>query len=472
MDRELTFPDGFLWGAATSAYQVEGGAREGGRGPSIWDRFCHAGRALHGDTGDISADHYHHLDDDLDLMAGLGLKAYRFSIAWPRVQPSGRGAANAVGLDFYRRLVNGLRERGIIPLATLYHFDLPQALEDRGGWVVRDTTERFAEYATIVGEALGDAVDMWITFNQPWSGAWMGYGAGVFPPGHTDIGETIAALHHQLLAHGMAAAALRQACVTQPQIGITLGLNPIRPALPTPEDERVAFLADVTGNRLEFEAVIYGRYREEVLSLYEDARPGFSVVRAGDLQTVSTPLDFFGLNYYRSRALVSTATIEARGGLPSGLVPVDGLYSVSREPGVGGIDVRPDNTQVTAAGWTIDPPALTEVLLNLRDECGWLPIYVTENGAACHDYIDPEGGVDDTERLTYLDGHVRAVHDALQRGVNVRGYFVWSLLDNFEWTAGYQQRFGLVFTDYGTQKRTPKASYWWYRDLIARNALT
>ena len=453
----MSFPEGFLWGAATAAYQIEGAANEGGRGTSIWDTFSHTpGKVLHGDTGDVACDHYHRLEEDLDLMASLGLRAYRFSVAWPRIQPAGSGPANKVGLDFYRRLVDGLLERGITPALTLYHWDLPQALQDRGGWTSRETGERFAEYATIVYEELADVVPYWITLNEPWVSAWLGHGVGLHAPGKQDPNAALAATHHLLLGHGRALEAMRRAG-GDARIGITLNLSPVRPASAEPADAGAARRVDGNANRLYLDPLFRGAYPEDVLRHYR-AVSDFSFVRDGDLEKISQPLDFLGVNFYMRH----TVRDEARAGASR-------LRTAMRFADLGAETVLPEGIETTAMGWPVEPDGLTELLVRLDEEYTKLPIYITESGAAFHDYADPEGVVNDEERVAYLDAHFRAAREATERGVDLRGYFVWSLLDNFEWAEGYSKRFGLIHVDYPTQRRTPKASARWYREVIRRN---
>ncbi len=447
----MRFPENFLWGVATAAYQIEGAVNEDGRGPSIWDTFSHTpGKVLHSDTGDIACDHYHRLEEDLDLMASLGIRAYRFSVAWPRIQPEGSGLANQKGLDFYRRLVAGLRERSIEPTLTLYHWDLPQALEDRGGWTVRETSERFAEYAGIVYEALKGEVGAWITLNEPWVSAWLGYGAGVHAPGRRDISEALAATHHLLLGHGLAVENMRSLGGND-RIGITLNLSPVRAASEDAADTEAARLVDGNANRLYLDPLFRGAYPEDMLQHYA-SESDFSFVRDGDLETIAAPLDFLGVNYYM-RHTVRAAAEEGR----------------SRFPGMRAEMLIPPGAQTTAMGWPVEPDALTELLVRIDREYTQVPIYITENGAAFYDYADPEGDVDDEERIEFLDSHFRAAHEAIEQGVNLAAYFVWSLLDNFEWAEGYSKRFGIVYVDYPTQRRIPKMSARWYADVIRRN---
>jgi len=452
----MRFPENFLWGTATAAYQVEGAVEEDGRGPSIWDTFSHTpGKVRHGDTGDIACDHYHRLEEDLDLMADLGLQMYRFSVAWPRIQPEGRGPTEQKGLDFYRRLVDGLRQRSIQPMLTFYHWDLPQALEDRGGWASRETSERFAEYVGVVYEALSDEVGYWITLNEPWVSAWMGYGLGTHAPGRQGSDTALAATHHLLLGHGLAMERMRSAGDDN-QLGVTLNLHPAHPSRDTRDDNDAARRTDGQANRLYLDPLFRGEYPEDILSFYAERGVDLSFVREGDLQKISVPIDFLGVNYY-FRHLIREAPEE-----PLSQVPFSDL---------GARPIVPHEGEKTAMGWPVDPEGLMEMLVRIKDEYADVPIYVTENGCAVDDYIDPEGGVDDEERISYLDSHFRAAHEAIERGVDLRGYMVWSFLDNFEWAEGYSKRFGIVFVEYGTQRRVPKASARWYAGVIRRNGL-
>jgi beta-glucosidase len=454
----MNFPDNFLWGTATAAYQVEGAANEGGRGASIWDTFSHTpGKVYRGDTGDIACDHYHRLEEDLDLIAELGLRAYRFSVAWPRIQPEGTGAANQSGLDFYRRLVEGLRERSIEPMITLYHWDLPQALEDRGGWTSRETSERFAEYAGIMYEALGDAARFWITLNEPWVSAWMGYGMGTHAPGREGTDNALCATHHLLLGHGLALERMRSLGSGDNQLGITLNLAPVRPATEDAADAEAARRVDGNANRLYLDPIFRGGYPEDMMGHYA-SESDFAFVKDGDLEKISAPLDFLGVNYYMRHTVVDGQRDS-------------GLATAMRFSSVGAATVLPPGVETTAMGWPVESDGLTELLVRLHEEYTQGPIYITENGRAVYDYVDPEGDVDDVERVAYLEDHFRAAHAAIEQGVNLQGYMVWSLLDNFEWAAGYAKRFGIVFVDYGTQRRIPKMSAGWYKGVIERNGL-
>ncbi len=465
MDR--SFPEGFLWGAATAAYQVEGAVTEGGRGQSIWDSFSHSpGHTLNGDTGDVTSQHYRRTAEDLELIKQLGVGAYRFSVAWPRVQPEGKGSANSAGLDFYRRLAAGLRQQGTVPVATLYHWDLPQSLEDVGGWTARDTAERFADYAAMVVEALSDDVGMWITLNEPWCSAWLGYGVGVHAPGRKHVGLSVLATHHLLLAHARGTEVLRSA--TKTPVGITLNLGPQIPGSSHELDVAAARRADGALNRMYLGPLFKGEYPEDVVELLARYTPGFDVVEPGDLAAISQPVDFLGVNYYRTDVAVDPGRLaEARSagycvGPQGAEDPPDPFRAV--------IVGRPELAR-TAADWEVDPGGLTDVLVRVRDEYTSVPIYVTENGAAQHDYVGPDGALRDLGRIRYLHDHIGAAKDAIDQGVDLRGYFVWSLLDNFEWAMGFSMRFGLVWVDYPTGQRVPKESYNWYRQVIAANSL-
>jgi beta-glucosidase len=451
-----TFPTGFLWGASTAAYQVEGAAFEDGRGPSIWDTFSHTpGMTRGGDTGDVACDFYHRMDGDLDLMKSLGLDAFRFSIAWPRVQADGRGAVNQRGLDFYRRLVDGLRGRGIVPAATLYHWDLPQPLEDAGGWTNRDTAERFADYAGIVAEAIGEAVGIWITVNEPQVVAHQGYRVGTHAPGRKDAAAAAAATHHLLLAHGLALPRLRAALPAGARVGISLDLHPIRAV--DAGSEQSAAVSDAEQNRIFLDPVLHGRYpaaaREELV-------PSRALIQDRDLELISAPIDFLGVNYYSPHYVRAADWTDLR----RNETPIAGRPDV--------VDYCPDDLPRTTMGWLIEPDALYDLLCTLETEAPGLPLYVTENGCAAEDYVDPDGVVNDFERIAYLSGHFDAAWRAVRDGVNLAGYFVWSLLDNFEWAWGYQKRFGLVYVDFATQTRIPKRSAEFIREVALANALT
>jgi beta-glucosidase len=433
--RPDAFPVGFRFGVAMAAYQIEGAVNEDGRGPSIWDTFCRRpGAVAGGDTGDVACDHYHRWREDLDLMASLGVESYRFSISWPRVQPDGRGALNAAGVDFYRRLCEGLCERGIEPVATLYHWDLPQARQAVGGWAARDTAERFAEYAALMGKSLGDVVAGWITHNEPWVVAFLGHAEGTKAPGIRDWPTALRASHHLLLSHGWAVQALRGK-----PTGITLNLAPVRS-----DDPEAALRMDGYLNRWFLDPVFRGRYPEDMVRHYERRYGPFDVVRDGDLDAISAPLDFLGVNYYFPQRVRSDPSRQ----------PLE-LASVLPPP------------PTTAMGWEVDPDGLHELLVRVRRDYGDIPIYITENGAAFEDGPVVNGTLEDPRRVDYLRSHLSALARAVADGVDVRRYFAWSMLDNFEWEHGFAKRFGLVYVDYATQRRVPKSSALWYRDFIA-----
>jgi beta-glucosidase len=459
----LRFPAGFVWGAATAAYQIEGAATADGRGPSIWDTFSHTdGNVLGGDTGDLAIDHYHRYGDDVALMAELGVAAYRFSVSWPRVQPTGAGPANQAGLDFYRRLVDALLAAGIEPYPTLYHWDLPQPLEDAGGWPVRDVAERFAEFAVLVQEAIGDRARHWTTVNEPWCAAFLGYASGAHAPGRREPAAAVRAAHHLLLGHGLATAALR---AQRPgnRIGIALNLYAVSPASHAEEDHDAARRIDGLQNRLFLDALFRAAYPTDVLADLV-GRCDLGHVRDGDLAAIATPLDMLGVNYY-SRHTVS--------GLPGaqGSDGTSALPAASPWPGSEHVRFVSTGRPVTGMGWEIDEPGLVEVLRRVAGSCPGLPLFVTENGAAFADELAPDGSVHDRERTAYLDAHLRACHAAIASGVPLRGYFAWSLMDNFEWTWGYSKRFGLVYVDFGSQDRIPKDSARWYAEVIRRGGL-
>ncbi|WP_327392240.1 MULTISPECIES: GH1 family beta-glucosidase [unclassified Streptomyces] len=467
---EVRFPRGFLWGTATAAYQVEGAADEDGRTPSIWDTFAHTPGKVHGgDTGDLACDHYHRFREDVALMGALGLTAYRFSVSWPRVQPSGRGKADQRGLDFYRALTDELLSHGITPFLTLYHWDLPQALEQGpgGGWPARETAYRFAEYAHLVAEALGDRVQQWTTLNEPWCSAFLGYGSGVHAPGRTDPVAALHAAHHLNLGHGLAAQAVR-AAVPGAQLMVSLNTAAVRPRSDSAADRDAARRIDALANRVFSGPMLHGVYDEDLLA--DTAHlTDWSCVRDGDLAAIHQPLDALGLNYY-TPALVSGPDPEAEGAQP---VRDDGHGASEHSPWPGSEHVSFHQTagERTAMGWTVDPEGLTELLLRHHREAPDLALYVTENGAAYEDVPGADGLVHDPRRIAYLRQHFTAVHKAMSQGADVRGYFLWSLLDNFEWAYGYSRRFGAVHVDFATQRRTPKASALWYARVAAGGRL-
>jgi beta-glucosidase len=446
-------PDRFLFGAATAAYQIEGATEEDGRGESIWDVFSRVpGNVLGGDTGRRATDHYHRYQEDLDLIRGLGLDAYRFSIAWPRIQPHGSGPVNSAGVDFYERIVDGLLERGVIPVPTLYHWDLPQALEDQGGWLVRETAERFAEYAAAVAAVLGDRIPMWTTLNEPWCAAFLGYGSGEMAPGITDPASALRAAHHLNLAHGLGAEAVRASTPTGTQISVTLNLHHITddPASPTDGARRL----DAVANRIFTGPMLRGAYPDDLLADTASITD-WSFIVDGDLERIAQPLDSLGVNYYHSE-VVRPRTTESLQGDP-----------MAAFPGCGDLEFTPYSPPLTDMGWNIDPHAFEDLLLSVHADFPGVPIYVTENGAAFPDRV-VDGRVHDQDRIQYLESHIGAMFRAMAAGADVRGYFAWSLLDNFEWALGYSKRFGIVRVDYDTFERTIKDSGHWYRDFIRR----
>jgi beta-glucosidase len=453
------FPPEFLWGTATSAFQIEGGADLDGRGPSIWDTFCATpGRVRGGDDARIAADHRRRMPEDVALVASLGIPAYRFSISWPRVQPTGRGAISEPGLDFYRALVHELLAAGVEPVVTLYHWDLPQSLEDAGGWPARDTAARFADYALAVGRALGADVRRWSTVNEPWCASMLGYAAGVHAPGRVDAAAAVAASHHLLLGHGLAVDALRATVRGDAEIAITLNPYPVVADGPTDADHDAARRVDGVANRLWYDAVLQGRYPDDVLDDFATVSD-LSHIRDGDLAQIARPLDALGLNYYRRHHVRASAGASSTG--PGAQWP--GSPDVQL--------VTPPEATTTDGGWAIEPDGLTEALVALTADYRPPPLYVHEAGAAFDDVAGPDGEIDDRRRIAWLEGHLEAAAAAITAGVDLRGFFVWSLLDNFEWAEGYAHRFGIVHVDFESQVRTPKASARWYSAAIAQGGL-
>ncbi|MFI9718122.1 GH1 family beta-glucosidase [Streptomyces sp. NPDC052396] len=452
------FPHGFVWGAATAAYQIEGAVHADGRTPSIWDTFSHTpGKVLGGDTGDVADDHYHHWRQDIRLMSGLGLGAYRFSVSWPRVQPTGRGRASRAGLDFYRRLVDELLAHGIQPVLTLYHWDLPQELEDAGGWPERETAHRFADYARLVAEALGDRVPEWATLNEPWCSAFLGYAAGVHAPGRTDEAGALRAAHHLNLAHGLGAQALRATLPRGARVAVVLNPNAVRARSTSAEDADARRRIDALSNRIFTGPMLHGAYPDDLLADTAGITD-WSFVRDGDTHTIRQPLDWLGINYY-TPSVVSAATGEPPSAGPTAY------------PGAQGVAFHQPPGKQTAMGWTVDPSGLYDLLMRFCNEVPGLPLAITENGAAYEDRPDIQGAVHDPERVNYLHAHLQTLLRALADGADVWGYFAWSLLDNFEWAYGYSKRFGLVYVDYATLERTPKTSARWYREVIRSGQL-
>ena len=433
------FPPGFRFGTSTAAYQIEGAVAEDGRGPSIWDTFtAQPGRIADGTSGAVACDHYHRWEEVVALLKQLGAGGYRFSIAWPRIQPTGSGAAEERGLAFYERLVDGLLERDIQPMATLYHWDLPQELEDTGGWLNRDTGDRFAEYAALVGERLSDRVEHWIPINEPNVVTMLGYGNGVHAPGKELMFDALPVAHHLLLAHGRAAIALRAAGASS--IGCANNHAPVWPASDDEADVGASKLFDALWNGMFSEPMLFGRYPFDLAPLVEP------VIRAGDMATIRQPLDFYGVNYYNPMR-IAAADEDA----PTPWEPLEIL-----------------GYPTTDHGWPVVPDALREWLITLRARyrAALPPIIITESGCSYGTAPDADGVVDDQARIDYLDAHLRAVAVAVRAGVDVRGYYTWSLMDNFEWAEGYTQRFGLVYVDYETQARIPKRSFDWYAETI------
>jgi beta-glucosidase len=434
MGPPVHFPRQFVWGVATSAFQIEGAATDDGKGESVWDRFCRQpGAIADGSDGSIACDHVHRLDEDLDLIAALGVDAYRFSVSWPRVQPLGHGAWNEAGLAFYERLVDGLLARGVQPYLTLDHWDLPQALQDRGGWASRDTVHRFVDYALGMHRRLGDRVTAITTHNEPWVIAHLGHETGAFAPGLRDRAMAAQVSHHLLLSHGLALQALR-AAGCRARLGIVLNLAPVQPATAAPADVEQARLEDGRLVRWYMDPLFHGSYPQDVL---EDLGQDAPRIEPGDLGHIATAMDFLGINYY-SRNVVSAA---------------------------GPVDVRRSGLPLTEMGWEVYPEGLTDLLLRLHRDYRLPPVFVTENGGAFKDEL-VDGRVRDSDRTEYIASHIAAVQAALGQGVPMAGYMVWSLMDNFEWTSGYARRFGIVYVDYDTQRRTLKDSAHWYRRFL------
>ncbi|MGW8566856.1 GH1 family beta-glucosidase [Isoptericola sp. NPDC055881] len=464
-----TFPADFLWGTATAAYQIEGAATEGGRGPSIWDTYSHTpGRTQGGDTGDVACDHYHRWAEDVDHLDRLGVDAYRLSISWPRVQPGGSGPLNPEGVAFYRRLLQALRDRGIRPYVTLYHWDLPQELEDAGGWTDRRTSEAFAKYARHMATELGDLVDAWTTLNEPWCSAYLGYGSGVHAPGRTEPAAALAAVHHLNLAHGLAARAIREV-LPGAQVSVTLNLHAIRPAdASSAADAEAVRTIDALANRAFLGPMLDGAYPQDLLAGTAHVSD-WSFVHDGDLELVRQPLDVLGVNYY------STVTVRHFAG-DGERSENDGHGASGHSPWIGVTDVEfvEQPGPYTAMGWNIEPSGLTDLLVGLHRTYPDLPLAVTENGAAFDDELVLDGGVrrvHDDRRVAYLHDHVEALGVARDAGADVRGYFAWSLMDNFEWGYGYSRRFGILHVDYPTGERTWKDSAHWYRRLVTSGEL-
>lgn len=436
----MDFPPDFLFGTASAAYQIEGAVSEDGRGPSIWDAFARRpGATVHGDAADIACDHYHRVESDLDLLQQLGVDAYRFSVAWSRVLPDGR-RVEPRGLDFYDRMLDGVLARGIVPMVTLYHWDLPQALEDEGGWPERETAHRLAEFAAVVGNRLGDRVAHWVTINEPWCAAFLGHLYGVHAPGVRDLRSSLAAAHHLLLGHGLATRALHELGATS--VGPTLNLSDVHAASDEARDLSAAARVDGHENRWFLDPIRRGLYPDDMLDWYS-ARTSLDWLAPGDLDVISTPIDFLGVNVYERHVVAHDA---------------EAPFHQARK--------LPVPQPRTAGDCAVSPESLTSTLIRVHREYGAPPVFVTENGAAYHDYVDPEGRVNDLERVDYLRAYLEALEGAIDEGVDVRGYFAWSFMDVFEWALGYSIRFGLIYNDYATQHRTLKSSAMFYRDMI------
>lgn len=444
MSEKKSFPKDFVWGAATASYQIEGAWDEDSKGESIWDRFSQTpGNVDNGDTGDMACDHYHRWREDVTLMMNLGLQAYRFSIAWSRILPTGHGEIVEVGIDFYSELVDALLEANIEPWITLYHWDLPQALQDEGGWPERDVVDAFTEYTDVVTRALGDRVKNWITFNEPWVSAFVGYQDGRHAPGLTDRNAAVAAAHHLLLSHGRSVPVIRANC-PDAFVGITLNLTPQEPASPSLADRNLATWTDGYINRYFLDPLVGRGYPADITRVYGKA---MEIVQPGDLDTIAVPIDFLGINYY-TRNIARDAD------------------AADNEP-----RIVFSGDEITEMDWEVYPQGIYNILGRLHFDYTFPAIYITENGAAFSDEVNEAGEVDDLARLSYIKRHLEMVHNAIQIGVPVEGYFVWSLLDNFEWGFGYSKRFGIVYVDYQTQQRIFKSSAKWYRQVINENGV-
>jgi len=447
-EKILKFPDDFKWGAATASYQIEGAFREDGKGLSIWDVFSHIpGRIQEDDTGDVACDHYHRYREDVKNMKKIGLKAYRFSISWPRVIPEGRGKINEAGLDFYDRLVDELLKVDIEPFITLYHWDLPQTLQEKGGWKNRDTVGYFSDYAAVVSRRLGDRVHSWITHNEPWVVSFLGHAFGTHPPGIMDFSTALQVSHHLLLSHAGALEVLKNTGNDKTRVGITLNLSSAHPATDKEEDIKAAKIFDGFINRWFLDPIFKGSYPPDMLDYYKDNVPE---ILPGDMGVISRKVDFLGVNYY-TRHIVKAN-------------PEEGILGISF--------LKPGEAEYTEMGWEVYPEGIYEVLKRVQDDYSPESIYITENGAAFQDRLDKEGKVEDKKRINYLKDHLCHIHKAIGEGVRLKGYFVWSLMDNFEWTYGYSRRFGLIYVDYPTQKRIFKESAIWYKKVIENNGIS
>lgn len=439
------FPDDFVWGTATAAYQIEGAANEDGRGESIWDRFSHIpGNVWNNQNGDVACDHYHRYKEDVQILKEMGVKGYRFSISWPRVIPDGTGKINQKGVDFYNNLIDELLRQGIQPFVTLYHWDLPQALQDRGGWTNRDTTDYFAEYAQQMFKQYGDRVKHWITHNEPWCTSFLGHAIGVHAPGLKDFSAALLAAHNVLLSHGKAVEVFRQMGLDG-KIGITLNLTPSYPASNSADDLQAATISDGFSNRWFLDPVFKGQYPDDMVKVFGTFAK-IPEIQESDMKLISSNIDFLGINYY-SRSLVKHNP--------------DAQFGVET--------LKPEG-QYTDMDWEVYPQGLYDLLLRIKKDYGDIDLYITENGAAFKDVVENDQ-IDDIDRLNYLKKHFEKAAEAIRDGVKLKGYFVWSLMDNFEWAFGYSKRFGLIYVDYETQRRLWKKSALWYKDVIANNSV-
>lgn len=441
-----SFPERFIWGAATASYQIEGGAHEEGRGESIWDRFCRQpGKVYQQENGEIACDHYHRYPKDVQLMSELGIQSYRFSFAWPRLFPE-EGKFNQEGLNFYKRLLDELEERGIAPTATIYHWDLPTWLQDKGGWTNRETVDHFIAYAKVLFETFGDRIKNWITHNEPWCAAFLGHAMGIHAPGHTDWNEALIVSHHLLLSHGKVVELYRSMGLNG-QIGITLNLSPTIPATNESMDRDAAWRLDGFSNRWFLDPIFKGKYPEDMMELYNKRFGPLTFLKEGDLEVIGKPIDFLGVNYY-SHNIISHNEDQ----------PVFQAIQIY------------ETENVTDMGWGIHPDSLYKLLKRIQSDYTNLPLYITENGAAFTDKLE-NGRVEDYGRIHYLHDHFIAAHRFIEEGGNLKGYYVWSLMDNFEWAFGYSKRFGIIYVDYETLERTPKESYKWYQNIIKTNQI-
>lgn len=440
------FPDTFTWGTATASYQIEGGAHEEGRGESIWDRFARQpGKVYKQQNGEIACDHFHRYPEDVELMADLGISSYRFSFAWPRLFPE-EGKFNSEGLAFYTRLLDELDAKGITPAATIYHWDLPTWLQDKGGWTNRETVDQFVTYAKTLFDAFGSRIQSWITHNEPWCAAFLGYAFGVHAPGHTDWNEALIASHHLLLSHGKVVELYRSMGLAG-EIGITLNLSPTIPASEAVEDVAAAERSDGFANRWFLDPIFKGRYPEDMVTLYKNRFGPLSFMKEGDLDTISAPIDFLGINYYSHN-----------------------IVENDEKNDILGAGVISETENVTDMGWGIHPESLYDLLTRIKSDYTDIPLYITENGAAFPD-VWKDGKIEDHARIKYLHDHFAAAHRFIEEGGNLQGYYVWSLMDNYEWSFGYSKRFGIIYVDYETLERTPKESYKWYQKVIKENGI-